>query len=73
MITTIRLPFAFCLIFVFCLFSSQSASAQERLCDPSFEYCYAGLLELVQKETVGIDMAITPFYNFEVVFVGRGK
>jgi len=35
----------------------QSSTAQERLCDPSFEDCYKPLLQAVQAETAGIDMA----------------
>lgn len=41
----------------FILLSYQSAFAQERLCDPSFEDCYTPLLKAVQAETAGIDFA----------------
>jgi phosphatidylserine/phosphatidylglycerophosphate/cardiolipin synthase-like enzyme len=33
------------------------ASADERLCDPSFENCRSPLLDLIRNETVGIDVA----------------
>jgi len=33
------------------------SSAQERLCDPSFEDCYTPLLQAIKAETAGIDMA----------------
>ncbi|HJT68054.1 MAG TPA: phospholipase D-like domain-containing protein [Pyrinomonadaceae bacterium] len=39
------------------------ASAQERLCDPSFEDCYTPLLNAVRAENTGIDMA---FYWIEL-------
>ena len=42
----------------FILLSSQLSSAQERLCDPSFEDCYTPLLQTVQAETAGIDVAL---------------
>jgi phosphatidylserine/phosphatidylglycerophosphate/cardiolipin synthase-like enzyme/regulation of enolase protein 1 (concanavalin A-like superfamily) len=37
--------------------SPAAATAQERLCDPSFENCRTQLIELISKETVGIDAA----------------
>ena len=45
------------------LLSHQSASAQERLCDPSFEDCYTPLLNAVRAENTGIDMT---FYWIEL-------
>ena len=39
------------------LLSYHSASAQERLCDPSFEDCYTPLLNAIRAETTGIDFA----------------
>ncbi|HWP43146.1 MAG TPA: phospholipase D-like domain-containing protein, partial [Blastocatellia bacterium] len=39
------------------LFSHQSAAAQERLCDSSFENCRQPLWALIDAETVGIDVA----------------
>jgi PLD-like domain len=45
------------------LLSYNSASAQERLCDPSFEDCYTPLLNAIQAETAGIDFA---FYWIEL-------
>ena len=45
------------------LLSYHSASAQERLCDPSFEDCYTPLLNAIQAETGGIDFA---FYWIEL-------
>ena len=47
----------------FMLLSCHSVSAQERLCDPSFEDCYTPLLRAVQAETVAIDFA---FYGLEL-------
>ncbi|HEX5965443.1 MAG TPA: phospholipase D-like domain-containing protein, partial [Pyrinomonadaceae bacterium] len=59
-----RLVFAFLLIVSIHLLASSPASAQqERLCDPSWENCYGQILDLVRKETVGIDMA---FYMIEL-------
>jgi len=46
------------LLFVFFLISAQVSSAQERLCDPSFEDCYTPLIQTVQAETAGIDVAL---------------
>ena len=37
--------------------STSAQTAPERLCDPSFENCYWELRDLVNAETVGIDMA----------------
>jgi len=51
------------LIIAFCLLTSRPATAQERLCDPSFENCYSPLLDLVQNETLGIDIE---FYMIEL-------
>ena len=63
MIATIRSPHAFWLTAAFILLSCQVSFAQERLCDPSFEDCYTPLLQAVQAETTGIDMA---FYWIEL-------
>ena len=54
----VRLAFTCWLVIGLYLVTPPVASAQERLCDPSFEDCYSPLLELVKKETVGIDMAL---------------
>src|SRR5829696_3560872 len=51
------------LVIAFLLFCFQPSSAQERLCDPSWEDCYSPLLQLVNNETVGIDMH---FYMIEL-------
>src|SRR5215208_341490 len=59
----VRLAFTCWLVIGFYLLSPPVAPAQERLCDPSFEDCYTPLIELVRKETVGIDMA---FYMIEL-------
>src|ERR1041385_4997208 len=53
----------FWLIVVFVFVTAQSSSAQERLCDPSFEDCYTPLIQTVQAETAGIDVA---FYMIEL-------
>src|SRR5688572_17654773 len=63
MVVRVRLPLACWLVISFYLLTPPVASAQERLCDPSFENCYDGLVQLVRNETVGIDMA---FYMFEL-------
>ena len=63
MVVRVRLAFVCWLVIGFYLLTPPVASAQERLCDPSFENCYDGLVELIRKETVGIDMA---FYMFEL-------
>src|SRR5262245_52349381 len=36
---------------------ASSSSASERLCDPAFEDCRAPLLNLINNETIGIDVA----------------
>lgn len=41
----------------FLLLTCRPSTAQERLCDPSFEDCYTPLLQAVQAETAGIDFA----------------
>src|SRR6188474_255669 len=53
----------FLLIIAFLLLTSQPATAQERLCDPSFENCYTPLIDLVQNETLGLDIE---FYMIEL-------
>jgi PLD-like domain len=45
------------------LLACRPSFAQERLCDPSFEDCYTPLLQAVQAETAGIDVA---FYWIEL-------
>jgi len=54
----IRCVRAVWLLFGFILISAQLSSAQERLCDPSFEDCYTPLLQTIQAETAGIDVAL---------------
>src|SRR5689334_11967231 len=56
----LRAPWALCVLI---LLSYQCVSAQERLCDPSFEDCYTPLLNAVRAENTGIDMA---FYWIEL-------
>src|ERR1051325_5413055 len=63
MLRTRCLVLTFWVIGLFCLLTPQSTSAQERLCDPSFEDCYSPLLQLINSETVGIDMS---FYMIEL-------
>ena len=63
MVAPIRFVQTSLLVIAFILLTSHSASAQERLCDPSFEDCYTPLLQLVQNETTGIDMV---FYMIEL-------
>ena len=63
MTDTIRLPHTFCFITAFILLTCVPSFAQERLCDPSSEDCYSPLLQAVQAENVGIDMA---FYWIEL-------
>jgi phospholipase D-like protein len=58
MIPGIRVVRTFCLLFLLILLSGPASSAQERLCDPSFEDCYTPLLQTVQAETVEIDVAL---------------
>lgn len=54
----VRCVRTFWLLFALILISAQLSSAQERLCDPSFEDCYTPLLQTVQAETAGIDVAL---------------
>ena len=43
---------------MFCWFlAARPASALDRLCDPSFENCRTPLLDLINRETQGIDVA----------------
>ena len=63
MFTRIRVACAFSLSIVFFLLMPKQSFGQERLCDPSFEDCYSPLLNLVNAETVGIDVA---FYMIEL-------
>ena len=63
MLARVRFAHIFWLIAGFFLLTCQSSLAQERLCDPSFEDCYSPLLQAVQVETAGIDMA---FYWIEL-------
>src|SRR5688500_15765214 len=58
MIAGIRFAHIFWLITGLALLTSQPALAQERLCDPAFEDCFSPLLQTVEAETVGIDMAL---------------
>jgi phosphatidylserine/phosphatidylglycerophosphate/cardiolipin synthase-like enzyme len=53
-----RLPRACIGVSMFCwLLSARPASALDRLCDPSFENCRTPLLDLINRETQGIDVA----------------
>jgi phosphatidylserine/phosphatidylglycerophosphate/cardiolipin synthase-like enzyme len=63
MFNKIRLVFIFWLVLGCCLVAAPRSLAQERLCDPSFEDCYTPLLQLINNETVGIDMH---FYMIEL-------
>ena len=65
MVAPVRFARKFRLILAFVLLACSGTTAQERLCDPSFEDCYPPLLQAVQAETVGIDMA---FYWIELLF-----
>lgn len=51
------------LICAFLLLACHASVAQERLCDPSFEDCYAPLVQAVRAETTGIDFA---FYGLDL-------
>jgi len=63
MIAKIRCAYHVWLILGFIFLTCQSSLAQERLCDPAFEDCYSPLLQAVNAETAGIDMA---FYWIEL-------
>ena len=63
MFTRIRVACAFSFAIVFFLLTPKQSFGQERLCDPSFEDCYTPLLDLVNAENVGIDLA---FYMIEL-------
>jgi hypothetical protein len=54
----IRIAFVFLLVVTFALLAPRVSSAQERLCDPSFENCYWPLLDLIRAETTGIDVTL---------------
>src|ERR1044071_1059511 len=53
MLTIKRLALVLCLTFI----SAPVVAAQERLCDPSFEDCRQPLWDLIDHETVGIDVS----------------
>jgi phosphatidylserine/phosphatidylglycerophosphate/cardiolipin synthase-like enzyme len=59
----IRLALVFSLTITFALLAPRTTSAQERLCDPSFEDCYSPLLDAVRAENTGLDVA---FYMIEL-------
>jgi phosphatidylserine/phosphatidylglycerophosphate/cardiolipin synthase-like enzyme len=61
--TRIAFVRTFWLIVGLVFITAHSASAQERLCDPSFEDCYTPLIQLINNETAGIDMT---FYMIEL-------
>ncbi|HET8782337.1 MAG TPA: phospholipase D-like domain-containing protein, partial [Pyrinomonadaceae bacterium] len=61
--TRARLAVTFWFAITVCLLAPTSSSAQERLCDPSWEDCYGQIVGQVRSETVGIDMA---FYMIEL-------
>ena len=63
MFISIHFASTFLLALAFFLLTPKHTPGQERLCDPSFEDCYSPLLDLVNSETVGIDMA---FYMIEL-------
>jgi phosphatidylserine/phosphatidylglycerophosphate/cardiolipin synthase-like enzyme len=63
MIARVRVARPFWLITGIILLIFQSSTAQERLCDPSFEDCYKPLLQAVRAETAGIDFA---FYGIQL-------
>ena len=46
-----------CLVFGFLAINAQQAQAQERLCDTAFEDCRQPLWDLIDHETVGIDVS----------------
>src|ERR1041385_9009632 len=54
----IRLALIFSLAIFFALLAPSVASAQERLCDPSFENCLWPTLDLIRAETKGIDVEL---------------
>jgi len=56
----LRIPPAiiFSLVITFALLAPRAASAQERLCDPSFENCLWPTLDLIRAETSGIDVEL---------------
>ena len=51
-----RILFSIFLVVLFCL-AAPLAAAQERLCDTAFEDCRTPLWQLIDAETVGIDVA----------------
>ena len=52
-----RVAHRLCFLFVLFLLGALPASAQERLCDTAFEDCRVPLWQLIDNETVGIDVA----------------
>jgi len=58
MIDRTRFAHTFCFLIALVFLSCEPSLAQERLCDPSSEDCYSPLLQAVQAETAGIDMAL---------------
>ncbi|HVF88664.1 MAG TPA: IPT/TIG domain-containing protein, partial [Blastocatellia bacterium] len=58
MVNKVRFICISLLMIGFLLFAPRPSSAQERLCDPSFEFCYWPIIDSVNAETVGIDVAL---------------
>src|ERR1051325_2539876 len=56
--TLSRLALIFTFAIFFTLVAPRAASAQERLCDPSFENCLWPILDLIRAETQGIDVEL---------------
>src|ERR1051326_1033963 len=54
----IRLAFILSFAITFFVLASPTASAQERLCDPSFENCLWPTLDLIRAENTGIDVEL---------------
>ena len=63
MIAEVGFVRTFSLICAFLLLACHASVAQERLCDPSFEDCYAPIVQAVRAETGGIDFA---FYGLDL-------
>jgi phosphatidylserine/phosphatidylglycerophosphate/cardiolipin synthase-like enzyme len=63
MIAEVGFVRTFSLICAFLLLACHASDAQERLCDPSFEDCYAPIIQAVRAETTGIDFA---FYGLDL-------
>lgn len=71
MLRSSRVPWLLALLFVVLPSAAVDARAAHRLCDPGLEDCRAVLIDLIRKETVGIDVGFwfmeDPAFSSELI------